>query len=56
MIKSGTDTEARYRSLLQKAVRRGNADLVYTASALLASLSPKERKKLVPYPYRHHYL
>lgn len=43
MIKSGTDTEARYRSLLQKAVRRGNADLVYTASALLASLSPKEK-------------
>jgi hypothetical protein len=43
MIKSGTDTEARYRSLLQKAVRRGDADLVYTASALLASLSPKEK-------------
>ncbi len=43
MKKSGTDTEARYRSLLQKAVRRGDADLVYTASALLASLSPKEK-------------
>ncbi len=43
MIKSGTDTEARYRSLLQKAVRRANADLVYTASALLASLGPKEK-------------
>ena len=43
MIKSGTDTEVRYRSLLQKAVRRGDADLVYTASALLASLSPKEK-------------
>ena len=43
MIKSRTDTEARYRSLLQKAVRRGDADLVYTASALLASLSPKEK-------------
>jgi len=43
MIKSGTDTEARYRSLLQKAVRRGDADLVYTVSALLASLSPREK-------------
>ena len=43
MIKSGPDTEARYRSLLQKAVRRGNADLVYTTSTLLASLSPKEK-------------
>ena len=43
MIKSGTDTEARYRSLLQKAVRRGDADLVYTASALLASLSPRKK-------------
>ena len=44
MIKGRTDTEARYRSLLQKAVRRGDADLVYTASALLASLSPREKK------------
>ncbi len=43
MIKSGTDTDARYRSLLQKAVRRGDADLVYTASALLASLSPGKK-------------
>ena len=43
MIKSGTDTEARYRSLLQKAVRRADADLVYTASALLASLGSKEK-------------
>ena len=43
MIKSRTDTEARYRSLLQKAVRRGDADIVYTASALLASLSPREK-------------
>ena len=30
--------EDRYRSLLQKAVRRGNAELVYTASALIESL------------------
>ena len=44
MIKSRSHTEARYRSLLQKAVRRGHVDLVYTTSALLASLSPKERK------------
>jgi hypothetical protein len=43
MIKSSTDTDARYRSLLQKAVRRGDADLVYTASALLASLSPGKK-------------
>jgi hypothetical protein len=43
MMKSRTDTEARYRSLLQKAVRRGNSDIVYTASALLASLSSWEK-------------
>lgn len=43
MMKSRTDTEARYRSLLQKAVRRGNADIVYTASALLADRGAKEK-------------
>jgi hypothetical protein len=43
MIKTRTDTEARYRSLLQKAVRRGNSDIIYTASALLASLGPSEK-------------
>jgi hypothetical protein len=43
MIKSRSDTEARYRSLLQKAVRRGHVDLVYTTSALLESLSSKEK-------------
>jgi hypothetical protein len=43
MIKSRADTDARYRSLLQKAVRRGHADLVYTTSALLESLSSKEK-------------
>ena len=43
MMKSSADTEARYRSLLQKAVRRGDADIVYTASAVLASLSPREK-------------
>ncbi|MBT8371439.1 MAG: hypothetical protein KJO34_10785 [Deltaproteobacteria bacterium] len=44
MHKSRSDIEARYRSLLQKAVRRGHTDLVYTTSALIASLSPKEKK------------
>ena len=43
MIKSQADTDARYRSLLQKAVRRGHADLVYTASALLEGLSSKKK-------------
>jgi hypothetical protein len=32
--------EKQYRSLLQKAVRRGNVDLVFTASAILESLAP----------------
>ena len=44
MLKSQSDIEARYRSLLQKAVRRGHADLVYTTSALIASLGSKEKK------------
>jgi hypothetical protein len=43
MIKSRSDTETLYRSLLQKAVRRGHVDLVYTTSALLESLSTKEK-------------
>ena len=42
-MKSRADNDARYRSLLQKAVRRGHVDLVYTTSALLESLSPKEK-------------
>ncbi len=37
------DIDARFRSLLQKAVRRGNTDLVFTASAILESLSRKEK-------------
>ncbi len=41
MIKSRSDIEARYRSLLQKAVRRGHADLVLTTSALLESLNSR---------------
>ena len=44
MLKSRSDIEARYRSLLQKAVRRGHTDLVYTTSALIASLGSKEKK------------
>ena len=43
MLKSRPDTEAQYRSLLQKAVRRGHVDLVYTTSALLQSLSSREK-------------
>ena len=35
--------DARFRSLLQKAVRRGNTDLVYTTSAILESLSRREK-------------
>jgi hypothetical protein len=38
MNASRSKTEKRYRSLLQKAVRRGNTDLVFTASAFLESL------------------
>ena len=37
------DIDARFRSLLQKAVRRGNTDLVFTTSAILESLSRKEK-------------
>jgi hypothetical protein len=43
MVNSQADNDARYRSLLQKAVRRGHVDLVYTTSALLESLSSKEK-------------
>lgn len=43
MIKSPSDIESRYRSLLQKAVRRGHTDLVLTTSALLESLSSREK-------------
>jgi len=35
---SQSKTEKQYRSLLQKAVRRGNVDLVFTTSAFLQSL------------------
>ncbi|MEE4604328.1 MAG: hypothetical protein V2J65_23805 [Desulfobacteraceae bacterium] len=43
MIKSRSHIEVRYRSLLQKAVRRGHTDLVLTTSALLESLSSREK-------------
>lgn len=43
MIGSRSDTEALYRSLLQKAVRRGHVDLVYTTSCLLESLSSRQK-------------
>lgn len=41
--KRHADIDARFRSLLQKAVRRGNVELVLTTSALLESLSAKEK-------------
>jgi len=44
MVRSETDTHARFRSLLQKAVRRGNANLVITTCALLESLGARERR------------
>ena len=43
MSKSRSDTHAKYRSLLQKAVRHGQVDLVLTTSALLSSLGPQEK-------------
>jgi len=36
-------TEKRYRSLLQKAVRRGNVDLVFTTSAFIESLGSADK-------------
>jgi hypothetical protein len=41
--KPGVNIDARFRSLLQKAVRRGNLELVYTTSALLGGLGPAEK-------------
>jgi len=43
MNKSHADKDARYRSLLQKAVRRGHQDLIYTTSALLESSNAKNK-------------
>lgn len=41
--KPGVDIDARLRSLLQKAVRRGNLDLVLTTSARIQSLGAREK-------------
>ncbi len=41
--KHGTHIDSRFRSLLQKAVRRGNIELVYTTSALIQSLNSSEK-------------
>ena len=38
MVGEHPEIDERYRSLLQKAVRRGNEELVYTVSALLGNL------------------
>ncbi len=43
MPRKGPEALARYRSLLQKAVRRGNDRLVVTACALLESFGPREK-------------
>ena len=45
MKASRTKIERRYRSLLQKAVRRGNVDLVFTTSSLLESRGPKAKNR-----------
>jgi len=42
-IRGKFDIDARYRSLLQKAVRRGSVDLVFTISAWLESSGQKEK-------------
>jgi len=43
MTRDETDAHARYRSLLQKAVRRGNDALVVTTCAFLENLGPREK-------------
>jgi hypothetical protein len=40
------EADDRFRSLLQKAVRRGHAQLVFTVSSLLESVGPKEKNWL----------
>jgi hypothetical protein len=42
-VATKADADARYRSLLQKAVRRGHVDLVYTVSAFIESLGSKSK-------------
>jgi hypothetical protein len=41
--KNGTNIDSRIRSLLQKAVRRGNAELIYTISAWIQDLNIREK-------------
>jgi hypothetical protein len=41
--KPGVNIDARFRSLLQKAVRRGNLDLVLTTSAMIQALGTREK-------------
>ena len=41
--KRGADIDARFRSLLQKSVRRGNIELVFIVSALIQSLTFREK-------------
>ena len=43
MKASRSRIEKRYRSLLQKAVRRGNAELVFTTSSMLEALGSKDK-------------
>ena len=46
MVKSGkhpTNIDPRFRSLLQKAVRRGNTELIYTISAWIQGLNVREK-------------
>ncbi len=43
MKASRSKIEKRYRSLLQKAVRRGNVELVFTTSSFLESLGSKDK-------------
>jgi hypothetical protein len=48
-IKSPADIDVRYRSLLQKAVRRGNVNLVFTIGAFLESLGSKGKNWFTPH-------
>jgi len=43
MMATSLDIQLRFRSLLQKAVRRGHTDLVLTVSALIENLGPRQR-------------
>ena len=43
MKSTQSDIDAKYRSLLQKAVRRGNEELVYITSAIVATLASRDK-------------